>query len=607
MNNLLSKVQRGFMPLAILLLAATFLVAGILTFTPRGDVFADLGSSDHINVLPNGDIEVYPLPSQAAKPPNDVQNVQWAVDNVAPGGTVFLMANDKNGSLNDFNFGADGSVKITKDVIIVGETDLGDLGPELPDSTEEVPSYVFPEGKPLTKIQGGFYSFSSPWYEGAIPGGGPNITIKGIHFSGAKHTPIELDYCSGATVSGNFIENAIPVEYLTVEDSEDPNLEIQIYDTGGISVGNYEPDDDWIYPLGSVVGNLNITNNMMDMQVDPAELAEYTSAGGIECLGMNDVTFNVKDNIVLNNSRNAIMVMDVLNTEGAPDSIITIENNKVDTGTLGSIYWPNSSAPQGIVLGIWDSTDRDQSRTQYFTKNNNVVINGTNGTETTAGAITLLANNSEIIDNDITVYRTIDGAPAGRGIKVYGTDNDINENKIKGAGQRGIFIFPFYPITGDPPAPPALGADLNRIIGNDLSLFTPTNNYIFGFQARYNIVAGPVGGLSPTKPKKPIMVAGGAENLWFPRVDEDDPGEGDAYNTWYPVYYEAYRACYFAGHFWSQVTNICYETAVERAEVECDAAGLYWGNTTEMCYDTKKEMQCAEKGGTWDPIQEKCL
>ena len=41
MNTLITKVQRGFMPLAILLLAGAFLMVGILTFASQGDVHAD--------------------------------------------------------------------------------------------------------------------------------------------------------------------------------------------------------------------------------------------------------------------------------------------------------------------------------------------------------------------------------------------------------------------------------------------------------------------------------------------------------------------------------------------------------------------------------------
>jgi cysteine-rich repeat protein len=41
MKKIISKVQRGFMPLAILLLAGAFIAAGILTFAPQGYTFAD--------------------------------------------------------------------------------------------------------------------------------------------------------------------------------------------------------------------------------------------------------------------------------------------------------------------------------------------------------------------------------------------------------------------------------------------------------------------------------------------------------------------------------------------------------------------------------------
>jgi parallel beta-helix repeat protein len=96
------------MPLAILLLAGAFIMAGILTFAPAGDTFA----ADDVcgaNVVPNvlGGYDV-----TAAGAPADATNVQCAVDNADLDGTVSLSGT--------FDFGAD-NVIIENSVKIIGD------------------------------------------------------------------------------------------------------------------------------------------------------------------------------------------------------------------------------------------------------------------------------------------------------------------------------------------------------------------------------------------------------------------------------------------------------------------------------------------------------
>ncbi|OFZ88868.1 MAG: hypothetical protein A3F74_17230 [Betaproteobacteria bacterium RIFCSPLOWO2_12_FULL_62_58] len=87
-------------------------------------------------------------------PAVDVQAVQKAVDQ---GGTVLLKGR--------FDFGDKGSVTITKDVNVLGETDE--------------------RGAPRTTIRGGYYTFHSPPTGQTPPPPGPKIAIKNIHFDGA--------------------------------------------------------------------------------------------------------------------------------------------------------------------------------------------------------------------------------------------------------------------------------------------------------------------------------------------------------------------------------------------------------------------------------------
>jgi len=104
-------------------------------------------------------------------PETDLKAVQDAVDK---GGTLLLKGT--------FNFGEKGQVKIKNDIEISGEKD--------------------DNGRPLTKISGGFWPFHSPLpsTELPLPGPGPKIVIKNIHFDGAIWTPMHFPYTSGAEI-----------------------------------------------------------------------------------------------------------------------------------------------------------------------------------------------------------------------------------------------------------------------------------------------------------------------------------------------------------------------------------------------------------------------
>ncbi len=96
-------------------------------------------------------------------PAYDVKAVQEAVDK---GGTVLLKGT--------FNFGQKARVNIKNDVEIMGEIDS--------------------ENKPVTKIEGGFWTFHSPLPSKESPPEtpGPKITIQSIHFDGAVWTPMHF-------------------------------------------------------------------------------------------------------------------------------------------------------------------------------------------------------------------------------------------------------------------------------------------------------------------------------------------------------------------------------------------------------------------------------
>lgn len=111
----------------------------------------------------------------------DVKAVQEAVDK---GGTVLLKGT--------FDFGPKRKVNVKNDVAVWGESDSN--------------------GRPLTKIIGGFWVFHSPLpsTDLPLPGPGPKIRIKNIHFDGVTWSPMHFPYTSGVEISGNKITNVQP-------------------------------------------------------------------------------------------------------------------------------------------------------------------------------------------------------------------------------------------------------------------------------------------------------------------------------------------------------------------------------------------------------------
>jgi parallel beta-helix repeat protein len=156
---------------------------------------------------------------------DDVLNIQWAVDNVAPGGTVKLMSRTSpHRSTPDqptaFRFGDYDFVTLGKpygdsgkDIVIEGETN-GILNESMrtPGSGERIQeSNVFPEGTPITIISGGLYPFitgasddmtgnfgyydrqfnssTGAWDPWIVP---TNIKIQKLHFDGPRGGAVHI-------------------------------------------------------------------------------------------------------------------------------------------------------------------------------------------------------------------------------------------------------------------------------------------------------------------------------------------------------------------------------------------------------------------------------
>ena len=333
-------------------------------------------------------------------PELDIEAVQAAVDK---GGSVLLKGT--------FNFGQKGQVKIKNDVEVIGESDG--------------------KGKPLTKIMGGFWTFHSPLpsTEPPLPGPGPKVKIKNIHFDGATWTPMHFPYISGAEISGNNITNVHPFPVPVKWPGGDKLLV-----TAGVLMGSRFAHSEKILP-GATTGHLIVNDNNIDLR---CENPKMTMGQGVFFLWTWGATIEIKRNRVRNVSRNSIESLDNYLDEEGRGSVLVAENNIV-TPKLG-IPFPGPSTPNGIVVGWFlDMTGgSDPSRNSKITVIRNFVQ--TNGE--TSGGIISLGDGIAILGNRVQVKR---GAKSA-GVIHIGSNGFIARNKIDGSGAFAMQAVPWRDI-----------------------------------------------------------------------------------------------------------------------------------------------------------------
>lgn len=242
---------------------------------------------------------------------HDVQAVQEAVDK---GGAVLLKGL--------FNFGQKGQVTITTDVAIEGERNSS--------------------GKPTTKIVGGFCPFQTtlPTTEPPLPGPGPKLKIRNIHFDGSTWTPMNFPYTSGAEISGNTITNVKPYAIPRKWKGGDSLLV-----SAGVLMGTRFAHREKIIPE-AVTGRLTFNNNQVDLKCANPEVTMGQGAFFIWTWG---ATIEITGNRVRNVSRNAIEALDNYLDEEGNGSVLIAENNIV-TPKVG-IPFPSPTTPNGIIVG----------------------------------------------------------------------------------------------------------------------------------------------------------------------------------------------------------------------------------------------------------------
>jgi hypothetical protein len=333
-------------------------------------------------------------------PELDVKAVQDAVDK---GGSVLLKGM--------FDFGQKGQVNIKKNVDISGE------------------SYI--NSDPTTKIKGGFWTFHSPLptTELPLPGPGPMIKIKNIHFDGAIWTPMHFPYISGAEISGNKVTNVSPFPIpLNWQGGE--NLLVN----AGVLMGTRFAHPEKILP-GGTTGHLVVSDNNIDLT---CENPKMTMGQGVFFLWTWGATIEIKHNRIRNVARNSIESLDNYLDEEGQGSVIVAENNVV-TPALG-IQFPSPTTPNGIVVGWFlDMTGgSDPSRNSKITVIRNFVQ--TNGE--TSGGIISLGDGISILGNRVEVKR----GSKSTGLIHIGSNGFIARNKIDGSGAFAMQAIPLRDI-----------------------------------------------------------------------------------------------------------------------------------------------------------------
>jgi hypothetical protein len=336
----------------------------------------------------------------------DVKAVQEAVDK---GGTVLLKG--------AFNFGQKGQVNIKNDVEVIGESDG--------------------EGRPLTKISGGFWTFHSPLptTELPLPGPGPKMKIKNIHFDGATWAPLHIPYTSGAEITGNKITNVHPFP-IPLKWQGGEKLLIQ----DGVILGTRFAHKEKILP-GAVSGHLIVENNKIDLKCKNPKL---TLGHAIFLPWTWGATIEIKRNRIRNASRNSIETLDNYLDEEGRGSVLT-----------AGIPFPSPNTPNGIIVGwFFDrSGGSDPSKNSKIT----VIRNYVQANGQTSGGIVSIADGTAILGNRVEVG----GGPKAGGIAQLGSNAFIARNKIDGAGAHALRAVPLE----------GTKADGNTFAWNDVSEF----------------------------------------------------------------------------------------------------------------------------------------
>jgi hypothetical protein len=372
-------------------------------------------------------------------PALDLEAVQRAVDR---GGRVLL----KGG----FDFGEAGSVRITRDVEVVGEAEA--------------------DGKPRTRVRGGQAAFRS--LPADAPVAGPRIAIRGIHFDGASWMAVHVAHASSTSITGNVFTGVRPLAFPPSALSQGKPYQMQqAIVVGGVAEA---PDKGLPYRAHAVSGPVAITGNEFDLQT---AAAKSTIGMAIWVVRTTGARTEITANRVRNAPRNGIEAID--NFRAADGSgEIDIRGNDVLTA-LDGVPIPSPRAPNGIVAGYFlePKAALDATRAVPMRIADNLIR--LRGQTASSVGLSVLLDKAVVTGNRVVIE-----TPGGIGIAISGSSNHISGNRVEGSGWAGIALTPFQPMT----------ASGNELAGNDFSALTASSaNVILAKGANANRIAGSTG------------------------------------------------------------------------------------------------------------------
>lgn len=326
-------------------------------------------------------------------PASDVPNIQNAVD-----------LHRKILLRGTFDFGINGTVKITKDVEIMGDSAV---------------------------IKNGVTPFVSPLPSGAVPGNaplselGPDISIEGIEFDGSGLTPIMINYSRGIRIIGNTIKNV--KSYCFGGYSLQLGLEIGTHNCY-VSDGIYWANRNY-YDKMSLTGIVVVRNNSIDVETDDP-ICGFTVASGMIVSLTTGAYIEIYRNTVENGNLSSLSLYDNYPNDMDEGNIV-VEKNTIKSAPIGNQYFPKTpvavlvanpfvAPPQLNMLKTTISHNEVELRAKTTGDSSAIVINSA------------LANGTVITSNHLTINKGED--LPNYGIVLYSGENYIGQNKIEGEG-----------------------------------------------------------------------------------------------------------------------------------------------------------------------------
>jgi hypothetical protein len=337
------------------------------------------------------------------EPTLDVAAVQAAVDN---GGSVLLVGT--------FNFGDTGRVLLRSDVDISGEIDGS--------------------GNPVTTIHGGDWPFYSPLPVQMPPThAGPQVTVRYIHFHGAKGVAVHLAYTGGASIHNNRV-TGMRGRLL------DPiNLTFR---RSAVLIGPLDSRPRNVIEITPhlVSGPIHVRDNYFDSS--GAEASTTTNAGAVFMAFLHGADVRIENNVSIGCTRNCMAVFDAIEDSDGQGSLV-IAGNSITSDVKIGFTVPGARAPIGIdaafnfnrTLGL----DPNRRHIPTAISDNYVELNGR-----TSLGISSAMNGAILEGNNVVVHAlsagTTNQLSTTGGIIAAASHQLIFRNRIMGEGWNAIRI-----------------------------------------------------------------------------------------------------------------------------------------------------------------------